>query len=644
MRGHGLALACALFALATLSFARTARSQPAAPPQVLALIVTNNHSAELGRPELQYADDDGAKYLALFRAVASDADVELLTDFDRDSAGLFPEAREAAHPPTRAAVHAAVARLSVRAREATASGKRVEFYFVFAGHGDVDRGRGFLELSDGRLTSDDIGAMLSAIPAARAHVILDSCNSFFVLNPRRPGGSRLVVTEEAARNLSDRLPNVGVLLSTSAEAEVFEWSELQSGIFSHAVRSGLLGGADADGDGRISYDEIRAFVDVSNMTIENPLYRPKVFARGPNGRDDEPIFDLRAARALRLELDGRVEQRVTVRDAHELPWIDVHAEAGARTTLRLPLGMATGASVDERDAHAIGAPVVSRRNVGPGDGSAVQLAALGPRPLEGRGPNELLGKLFATPFGPRAFAQWREQVSREAEPVYGISSEDAERMRLLLFETSDLLAQGRRAAGAVLIAAGAVCAAGGAWMILDHELPLASPKTLGYTLAGEGAAYALGGIVLLATPTEGERLYDDYVRALAAPSIDGARVVAVTERRFLDLADRARRFRRIARPFGWVLAGASVAVFAGEEALDGNPQRRLELGVTTGIVGLLGLATAIVAMVPTPVERLADVWVSDPAIQRLPRRYDAPRVAFVPLPGGGASIHLTGEF
>ena len=647
MRVPALAVACFLIALATLSAERTAFSQPArtvSPPEVIALIVTNNHSAELGRPELQYADDDGAKYFALFRAVTSDPNVELLTDFDRDSAGLFPEAREAARPPTRAGVNAAIARLAVRAREASASGRRVEFYFVFAGHGDVDRGRGFLELSDGRLTSDDIESMLKAVPAARAHVILDSCNSFFVLNPRRPGGRRFAVTEEAARNLSDRLPNVGVLLSTSAEAEVFEWSELQSGIFSHAVRSGLLGGADADGDGRISYDEIRAFVDVSNMTVENPLYRPKIFARGPNGHDDEPIFDLRAARAVRLELDGRVEQRVTIRDAHELPWIDVHAEAGARTTLRLPLGVAAGASVDERDVHAVGAPLIARRNVEAGDGPAVQVAALGARPLEGRGPNELLGKLFASPFGPRAFAQWREQVSHEAEPVYGISSEDAERMRLLLFEASDLLAQGRRATGAILIAAGAVCVAGGTWMLLDHELPLAGPQTLGYTLAGEGAAFAIGGIALLASRTDGERLYDDYVHALAAPSIDGARVVAETERRFLDLANRARRWRSIARPVGWALAGASVAVFAGEEALDGNPQRRLELGVTTGIVGLLGLTTAIVATMPTPIERLADVWVSNPAIQRLPRRYDAPRVAFVPLPGGGASVHLTGEF
>jgi len=44
----------------------------------------------LAQHGIRYADDDGAKYFELFRMVAGDADVELLTDFDADSARLFP--------------------------------------------------------------------------------------------------------------------------------------------------------------------------------------------------------------------------------------------------------------------------------------------------------------------------------------------------------------------------------------------------------------------------------------------------------------------------------------------------------------------------------------------------------------------------
>ena len=37
-----------------------------------------------------------------------------------------------------------------------AAGRSVRFYFVFAGHGDVDGGRGFLELADGPFTAEDL--------------------------------------------------------------------------------------------------------------------------------------------------------------------------------------------------------------------------------------------------------------------------------------------------------------------------------------------------------------------------------------------------------------------------------------------------------------------------------------------------------
>src|SRR5262249_25541258 len=149
--------------------------------------------------------------------------------------------------------------LAGRIRREQAAGKDTDFYFVYAGHGDVDRGRGFLELRDGAFTSDDLERLLKRVAATRSHVILDSCNSFFVINSRKPGGTRFATPEDATRSLSARLPNVGVFLSTSAEAEVFEWSELQSGIFSHAVRSGLAGAADANGDGVVSYQELAAF-------------------------------------------------------------------------------------------------------------------------------------------------------------------------------------------------------------------------------------------------------------------------------------------------------------------------------------------------------------------------------------------------
>ncbi|NVL83630.1 hypothetical protein, partial [Escherichia coli] len=97
----------------------------------------------LARPDLRYADDDGAKYYETFRMIAPGSNVALLTRFDRDTARLFPHLAGKERPPSKAALPAVARDLAVKMRKA---GGPVDFYFVFAGHGDVDRGKGFLEL------------------------------------------------------------------------------------------------------------------------------------------------------------------------------------------------------------------------------------------------------------------------------------------------------------------------------------------------------------------------------------------------------------------------------------------------------------------------------------------------------------------
>ena len=70
----------------------------------LVLIVANNRSAQMDRPPLQYADDDGAKYYQVFAAMAGAENTVLLTQFDRDTGRLFPSLVGVARPPTRAQI------------------------------------------------------------------------------------------------------------------------------------------------------------------------------------------------------------------------------------------------------------------------------------------------------------------------------------------------------------------------------------------------------------------------------------------------------------------------------------------------------------------------------------------------------------
>ncbi len=336
-------------------FASSSAAQPTVPASdahaaaerlSFAVVIGNNKSLGARRPDLHYADDDAARYFEILQTIAPGR-VYLLSDFDRDTQRLFPEAHLHAYSPTQKALSDVGRQLASKIRAARAAGKHTELYFIFAGHGDVAQGEGFIELKDARFHSRELEAFLRDIPFTRAHVILDSCNSFFMLGVRKPGGRHFATAEDAARAMAERLSNVGVFLSTSAEGEAFEWSEIQSGIFSHVVRSGLLGAADANADGSVSYLELAACVDTATAEVHNPNMRPHVYARGPGASNSASIVRLQSMSSVqRLELGDAADLRVRLRDRNGLPLLDAHAERARKLTLRLPVAWADGAVVE----------------------------------------------------------------------------------------------------------------------------------------------------------------------------------------------------------------------------------------------------------------------------------------------------------
>jgi hypothetical protein len=617
-----LLLLAIAFALTLIAVPGAAQSAPR--KATFALIVTNNRSTRLGRAELRYADDDGAKYYETLRPLAGEDRTFLLTEFDRDTERLFADLKSKALPPDRAHLAAAAARIAEQARAARAAGSDVELYFVFAGHGDVDEGRGFLELADAPFTSDDLYALLQSIPSTRSHVILDSCNSFFVINARKPGGRHFATPEDAARALSDRLPNVGVFLSTSAEAEVYEWSELQSGIFSYAVRSGLSGAADANGDGAISYAELRAFVNIASAEVKNPAYRPRVFARGPGGNDSGALVDLRDVPGARVGLDPARSTRLTVRDPDDVPWIDVHTETGARTTLLLPAPWGPRAVLLESATSPDGSATKKRYTLDIGsDGAPAALAQLTPtvERASARGPDDMFRALFARPFGPRAFAQYEAEERSRPAPVYGISADDRERMILLLDQVASIDRSGRFLRGAAFMTAGAaVGAAGGIALDNTYRQSAAGDRTaalsFGYITAGAGVALLAAGALALAIPSRGEDLDASFRLHLAAGDEDPGRLVADTERRLFALAEQYRTSRLVGRWASILVMAAGVACLATSSI---NPSQRDAL-VFEGVDAMaIGAVAAGISFIPTPVERMVDLWQGDPSLQRIPR-------------------------
>ncbi len=603
------------------------------------MVIGNNRSLGHRRPDLHYADDDAAKYYAILRTVAPER-VSLLADFDDDTARLFPEARAAAVAPTRAELLRVGVSLAARVQAATAAGSDVDVYFVFAGHGDVDDGTGFIELEDARFTAGDLELWLRSIPFSRAHVILDSCNSFFMLGARRPGGRYYATSEDAARSLAARLPNVGVFLSTSAEGESFEWSEIQSGVFSHVVRSGLLGAADANGDGAVSYTELAAFVANATADVPNPNMRPHVFSRGPGGRDEQAILTAASrtgAHAVRLT--DATPIRIRLRNRESLPLLDANQEGGLPLVLTLPDEWTDGAVLERAGPTGPGTELQSFAV--PSAAGDLTLASLQPIAARGaaRGPAEIFQRLFTRPFGPRAITSYLAEVKADPPPVYGVSREDAERMDLLLGQIAGAERGNRLLAGTLYLGACAYFGAIGVSLIALDRSDAATTKTSadawGTAYLGLGALSVAYGAYTLSRPWSGERLAADYHEAEARG--DYARAFALANERLDALAAaeaRERWGRRLVGGLG-VLMGAGAII--GTEVSGASIADRIDTRVIGGAGIILGLTVvASTYLIESPIERLTTVWHRDPSLVHI-----QPTVAPTQ---GGATLGLVGTF
>ncbi|MGC4093993.1 MAG: hypothetical protein QM756_40010 [Polyangiaceae bacterium] len=622
--------------------APTRAAEPEKPRAAFAVVIGNNHSLLGNRPDLHYADDDAARYFDIFRGITRGR-AQLLTNLDRDSARLFPAALSVARPPTRAALQEAGRQIADGVRQANGAGRETELYFVFAGHGDVDAGEGYIELADGRLEARELEAWLRAIPFTRAHVILDSCNSFFMLGVRKPGGRYFATPADAARSLATRLPNVGVFLSTSAEGETFEWSEIQSGIFSHVVRSGLLGAADANADGAVSYLELSAFVATATADVKNPNLRPHAYARGPANRDDAPLVALRGqSGARRLSLADGSPLRVRLRDRESLPLLDAHAEAGHTVGLSVPEGWLGDAKLERWSSEGGSKPTSQTYALREAGDDAVELTLPESGPVaSSRGPGDIFHKLFARPFGPRAVAEYRARASSEPERVFGVSREDAARMNLLLWEISSAERGQRIVTGTYMLSAGALFGAL-AYSQFAFDRRLSGVDKRGADLAG-GFYLGLGvlatgfGAYAFGRPWEGERIYAGYRTTLATQS-DYALAFADADRRLQELADAEARRRVVGSVAGGLAIITGAGLVVGTELSDASPNQRLDMRLLGGGAMLLGVTALTASLVlESPIERLTKVWRHEPT-----RPSWAPIVSA--MPGGGALFGATGQF
>jgi len=198
------------------------------------LILGVNRSVDADLPVLHYADDDAVRYDDLFRALGGKT--QMLARLDENTRRISPEAVPAAREPRRAELGRAVASLAADVAAARARGQRTLFYFVYAGHGNVDGKTAYLALEDARLDSRDIERdVIDKVHADESHLIIDACYSYFLAfgrgpeqaNDSRPASMTFALPETGAASSS--IPRSASSDRSSAEpsSEIDEHSTIR---------------------------------------------------------------------------------------------------------------------------------------------------------------------------------------------------------------------------------------------------------------------------------------------------------------------------------------------------------------------------------------------------------------------------------
>ena len=435
-----IAIAIGLFLCA---FVRPGRADPPPAKAVFAVIVGSNVSVDSELPPLKYADDDAARYLDLFRLLG--ARTYLLTRLDANTARLHAQAAAEALPPRRAELEKTLAQAATDVAQARARGVETLFYFIYAGHGSVRNGQGYITLEDARLTGADLASsVVGAIGADQFHIIIDACDSYLLAYPRGPGGVRRPVEGfQETRGLADD-ERVGLLLSSSSSRESHEWEGFQAGVFSHEVRSGLYGAADADGDGQISYREISAFVARANMAIPNERFRPQVHGRPPKG--GRALLDLRHRTGRRIEIGGEHAGHYIVEDARGVRIAETNVAPGSSVKIvrGAPSGTEYVRRLDDDKEFVIPAdrPVVSIGELTPDD----------PRVASRGAAHEAFNLVFTLPFSNANVEAFEDPADAWSTPVR--PDPDAGPMPKRGMSTRRIVGWGALGAGAVGLGVG----------------------------------------------------------------------------------------------------------------------------------------------------------------------------------------------
>jgi hypothetical protein len=180
-------------------------------------------------------------------------------------------------------------------------GEKDRVLVYFSGHGFLDQDKTYLVPSDLQYQN----ASKTGLPATEVRELLTGCKAevkFLILDCCHSGGAKDVrrdtTTPEAlAKALQvEKLPGIVVLAACKDDESSWEWPEREQGLFTYWLCRALEGGADKDGDGKLSEAEVYEYLHERVSTTASKVLKRRQSPRHIIGGDVEGVPLLLALR------------------------------------------------------------------------------------------------------------------------------------------------------------------------------------------------------------------------------------------------------------------------------------------------------------------------------------------------------------
>jgi hypothetical protein len=251
-----------------------------------ALIVGHNAGAR-DEPRLKFAEDDAAK----------------LYDVLADVGGFSPEDMTLLRGKDAASVRRALIAMNERIRDRMADKSVEPILLVFySGHADQRS----LHLGGTELELAEIEQLVRGSAAQFRLLIVDACRSGSLTHVK--GGSHVA---PFPIDVEEKLAGEGLVYLTSSalDEDAQESDALKGSFFTHYLISGMLGAADADGDGKVLLEEAYRYAYEQTLRASSRTMlgmQHPTFEYSMRGRGDLVMttLDARSSRNAKLSADA----------------------------------------------------------------------------------------------------------------------------------------------------------------------------------------------------------------------------------------------------------------------------------------------------------------------------------------------------